>query len=141
MARRRFKRRIRAVCRHVAKHRRFYLVLVLLFGMWWCFDRTIRWTRDYSQRIAALEEELAQADFASDPNRYISLQRSLDFERVEPFFFALFLLIPVSFLTVLILCIFQYSGRNSWTPHDDSMEKARDLKRIRLERKQQAGNA
>ena len=137
MARRRKNRRRRgSVWRFAWRHRGFILVLLILGALWLSYAQAIAWSKAYTERIAALQEQLNKMDFSKHPEAYIAAQRSIEVERLEPVFMALLLLIPLSFLTVLIICIIKYSGRSSAEIGHRSMDYYSEIRTKRIERAQ-----
>lgn len=136
MAARKKRRRRGSVWRSVVKHRSFVLVLMLLTLLWFAYSQAIHWLKTYTARVAELQEKLNKINFSSHPEAYFAAQRSLDTQRLEPFFLALLLVIPLSFITVLIACIIKYTGRSSNDLEHHTMEYYGEIRSKRIERSQ-----
>lgn len=121
MARRRRRRSI-AILRFLWKRRFFIIMLLLLGGIGWGSVVCIRAYEAYTKGIAALEQQLNEVDFSKDPARWTGLQRQLDFQKVEPMFYGLLILILCALGAVLITSIINARGvqretsSDSWLP-------------------------
>ena len=122
MARRRKRRG--GFIRFLWKRRVLFIFLVILGAIGWASSAAIDWYRGYTQRIIEMQEALEKADMNNDPGRFIALQRSLEFQRLEPAFWALAILMLASLTTVLIIAIYksqsdsrhQHVSSDRWLP-------------------------
>ena len=97
------KRRWRRLKRWLKRRRGFLVMVLVLLGMGGAYRGLIAYSAYQSARLDSLQAQVSQAKLDESPQQYLGLTRRLEFVRTEPFFIALFAIIPVSLALVAII--------------------------------------